>query len=906
MGGAQTISTSETKAEALVLQSSAYGVTKAVVHGSARVPGNLVYYADFRAIPHVTRDNGGGGGKGGGVQTENTAYTYSASLVMLVCEGVTAGPSAITRVWRGKAVVSGLDALAQIGASLIPGGDSQAVWSPLTTIGGGAFAQNYSGMMGVAAQDYNLGSSAQVENHSFEVRCAGVFDLGGTYTWDADPSLVAQDWLTNKRWGIGLDAGQVADLSAYSAYCRGADLLLSPALTEQAAASERLKALGELTNSRVVLVDQQVHIVPLGDEEQSGNGVTYYPDTTPIYDLTLDHFLTDPGQPAVRIKRKTPADAYNSVKVEYLDRANDYNVAVATAQDQASIEQYGLKVAPTITAHWVCDGTTADAVAQIALKRFRYILNSYTFALPWNFARLVPTNIVTLQDADEGLVRTPVRITTITEDDGGFTIDAEDFPHAVAGRSTYALQGLEGFRHDYNAAPGAVVTPVFIEPPIELTTTGLEVWVAVTGNGPNWGGCQVWISADGTNYKQAGNIYGGARYGITMANLTASASSGLEVLLTGIGGQILNGSAAEAANLSTLCWVRGTGSGDKPELIAYTTATLTSTDAYTLDGLVRSAYESGNTAHATGSQFARLDKGIYKSDPLQPSAVGQTVHFKFQSFNLLGKALEDLAGCTEYVYTVRGDMLSLPCEAVSGLTATQQPGGVLLSWHAPSNMGIHAYTVLKLGTGAWSAATEIWSGNASSWTWPWPDAGSYTIQAKHVDIFGAESAAVEVLAVTVDGSVQLQTQHLTAGVATDIHVQSTSGMVTVTAMSGVGGFTGITELCRLSVTTDSSIGSTVDVLITMNADEYLEAWSGGSGSYSNLALRDADTGYSYGAWGSSGIANGSVYRAPTARTIRCTIPTGVTKTFIFGAKKWYFDDIYHISNIQMRAEVIKR
>jgi hypothetical protein len=138
-------------------------------------------------------------------------------------------------------------------------------------------------------------------------------------------------------------------------------------------------------------------------------------------------------------------------------------------------------------------------------------------------------------------------------------------------------------------------------------------------------------------------------------------------------------------------------------------------------------------------------------------------------------------------------------------------------------------------------------------------------------------------------------------------VQSTSGTVTVTAVSGVGGFTGVTELCRISVTTGSEIGSTVDVLITMNADEYLEADAGDSlGAYTRLALRDADTGFSYGDWGSGKIQAGSVYRAPTARTIRCTIPTGVTKTFIFGAKKYYLADLYQIQNIQMRAEVIKR
>jgi hypothetical protein len=50
MGG-KTISTSETKIEALQLQSSAYGVTIPVVGGKTRIAGNLIYQTDFKAVP---------------------------------------------------------------------------------------------------------------------------------------------------------------------------------------------------------------------------------------------------------------------------------------------------------------------------------------------------------------------------------------------------------------------------------------------------------------------------------------------------------------------------------------------------------------------------------------------------------------------------------------------------------------------------------------------------------------------------------------------------------------------------------------------------------------------------------------------------------------------------------------
>ena len=42
MGGTTTISTSETRAEALKLQSSSYGAAVPVVHGKTRIAGNLL------------------------------------------------------------------------------------------------------------------------------------------------------------------------------------------------------------------------------------------------------------------------------------------------------------------------------------------------------------------------------------------------------------------------------------------------------------------------------------------------------------------------------------------------------------------------------------------------------------------------------------------------------------------------------------------------------------------------------------------------------------------------------------------------------------------------------------------------------------------------------------------------
>jgi hypothetical protein len=50
----QTINQSASRIEALQLQSSAYGVTLALAYGRCRIPGNLLWYGGFKAVPHST------------------------------------------------------------------------------------------------------------------------------------------------------------------------------------------------------------------------------------------------------------------------------------------------------------------------------------------------------------------------------------------------------------------------------------------------------------------------------------------------------------------------------------------------------------------------------------------------------------------------------------------------------------------------------------------------------------------------------------------------------------------------------------------------------------------------------------------------------------------------------------
>lgn len=541
--------------------------------------------------------------------------------------------------------------LASLGLTMFSGAIGQTTWSVLST-SFVAQAIPYSGIAYVAGQDYDLGSDATVPNHNFEVQARLAYHLGASVP-DVDPALVTLAVLTDQRYGALFGAGRL-NLSLWSTYCRAAGLLMSPALTEQMQAADLVRQMAALTNTAPVWSSGQLKMIPFGDQALSGNGATYTPNVTPLYDLDDRHFLPrgSGGEP-VSITPRASRDAKNWIRVEFLDRSQDYNVSIAEAKDQADIDTTGLRPADILKAHWIHDRAVAARVAQLLLQRSLHVRNEYEFKLPWTFALLEPMDLVTLTESYLGLSLTAVRILEVAEgEDGEIDVVAEEFPAGVATASTYGSQGGDGYKANFNASPGSVLAPFIFEAPGDKTLTGLEVYAAVNGASDDWGGCNVWVSLDGVSYYNAGAVYGGSRYGV----LTGPVSGGNLPVQLNAGETLVAASAADAAALTSLCYV----GGSSPEYFAHQGATLTGASAYTLSGLVRGAYgTSGAAAHAASDPFARVDAALAKSGPLELSMIGKTIYFKFTSFNLVGGAEQDLADVTQYSYTITGAMAAL-------------------------------------------------------------------------------------------------------------------------------------------------------------------------------------------------------------------------------------------------------
>lgn len=676
--GGNTISTSDTRINSMRVQQSAYGLCQPLVYGKNRLAANMFWYGDFHSIAKTTTTKSGG--KGGGSKTKNTTYTYYTSIMLGLCENKIKD---IGIIWRDKEQIVTktekgvqLKPIDQIGFELY-NGNANPVWGYLQSKHPNE-AINYPYLGFVACANYELGGSASLANHNFEVISDITFSDS---IHDANPADVIEDLITNPRYGASPYLS-MNDLSEFRTYCAAANLLISPALTEQREAHEIINEIVEAVNCAVVPSPDGLKIKTFGDSSITGNGYTFTPNLEPVYHLTDDDFISE-DEPPIRVRRSRDTDAFNHTQIEYVNRFNQYNTETVEAKDQANIEMFGLRTEDPVKLEMFCEPKIARHAVQLRLQRLLYVRNEYEFNLGWKYCRLEPMDIVTITDGSLGLDRFPVRITRVEEDeDGMLTITADEL--AVGSRSAveYDLQSSNGYQGG-NEDPGNVNAPVIFEPPLDLTNGLNQIWIAGSG-GINWGGCNVWVSLDNTTYERIGTIYGSARYG-SITNSLSTSDTSVQVQLN-TSSQIFSGTVEEAQVDATLCKI-----GD--EFVNYVEATLNGSGLYTLSGMLRGRYYDPST-HNTGEPFVRIDRAIFEYD-FNQNLIGKQVYLKFTSFNGLEQKEQSLDEVTAYSHTISGGIPS----GVKGLSLQSAFVGTSFKVQWQNTAGASGYIVQILSGG---------------------------------------------------------------------------------------------------------------------------------------------------------------------------------------------------------------
>jgi hypothetical protein len=225
------------------------------------------------------------------------------------------------------------------------------------------------------------------------------------------------------------------------------------------------------------------------------------------------------------------------------------------------------------------------------------------------------------------------------------------------------------------------------------------------------------MSLDNITYAFIGTISKSARSGLLTANLADTASdpdttNTLAIHLDGSGVTLIGGTQADADNLRALAYVDG-------EIVAFENATLTGTNAYSLTYLRRGVYGSQHAFHANGSVFCRIDGALLRI-PIDKGLLGQTVNFKFCSFNIYGLEKQSLAA------------VSPVSKVLSTVAGTQQAFRAF-----SNNVSLVNDVWLKTGgvTSTWDA--QVYS--LDGYTECYADAVVSTVAAGAHQIFGLSS-----------------------------------------------------------------------------------------------------------------------------------------------------------------------
>ena len=621
----RTTTTRANKISEFTVNTAEYGAVVPEIIGTVRTAGNVIYYDDFTAHEHRETHKAGKGGKSKQV---SITYTYTVAVILGLCEGPIAG---IGKVWVGKNVHN--YPADDIQLTLFDGKENQQPWA-YTQGKHPDKALPYPGLAYMAGV-IDLGDSGSMPSYNFEVK-GRLLETGDGV--DVNPA----DYIRYVLDKIGKKDMQIIGLENYRKYCKEADLLISSPPDEDAkAAREVVNEIAKLTNAYVFWSNDKLKIVPLADRPVG----SWAPDKTGITDLTSDDFLPQSGGALVTYKRKDSSAIYNQFPVEFINRANGYEKESVSYEFTEDIKNYGVRAASITNAHYVYTKERAVKIAEQLARNNKYERTQYTFKLDWSLCRLEVGDLVRLTDENSGIFEQVAVINGITEGtDGCLTVTAisrapGDYPAAK-----YNVHANDRPYIDYNkTAPDTV--PIIFQPPADLTSDGLELWIAAKGKAAGWGGCTVYVSDDNTNYRTVGQIAGSARCGKLTQPLSPIPNhpSGNQVFVT-CNDQLLSGTLQDAERKNTLCWIDG-------ECMSYINANLQSNGAWLLSGLYRGQCNTTVRMHAKNTDFVRLDNSVFKV-PFTKDDIGKKIYLKFCSYNIFGAGQQDLSEVKAYEYTL--------------------------------------------------------------------------------------------------------------------------------------------------------------------------------------------------------------------------------------------------------------
>ena len=715
--------------------------------GTRRLTTNAMAFAGFQQ--HAI--NGKGGGKGGSSKSQQQ-YSYTADVLLGLCEGPV---DAIQNIWANGSTTT-TTSLSTLKMTFFNGTSGQAAWS-FWASNYPAMMQGYSQTAYFGAVGLNLGESATIPDNGFECVRASMFAYSRVSTvagWinpnshaqssatDVLMSDVITDFLTNVQYGALMQAGDLGSIAQYAAYNRAQGLFVSPLLNSQEKAADIINRWAKVTNSWIFWSGVQLEFVPLADGPIAGNGITFIPANDVAYTLTLNDLVAGKGEAPVKVTRKDPADCYNRVSVNICDRTLGYISNPIQWSDDTLISAFGLRDSTSVSAEEITDPLVGAIVAQLAGKRAAYVRNTYEFKTSWRFMLCIPGTVLMIPLNFTGQsIR--VRVISIGEDDKGIlSFTAEEFPGTTG---TYVPPQSSALYSQVNipnllAIPDNVNTPAIFEPPVSFTGGMAKIIIAASGQN-NWGGASVWLSFNGTTYSQVGMITAPAIQGTLSVAMAAYAGANPDTIDTlavncvqsGATPQPVTNADAQALRTLSLVAPQPASAGsisivpNNGELLAFGAVAVTGTYTANLTYLERGQYGTVGVAHAAGEQFTLIDvtgtSGTSVALALPAQYIGQTLHVKLASVNAFDLSAQSLSTCVEYQYTPTGAGYGTGASGApsvsTGLAGIAGSTSAALTWNAnPVSDNVTTYSLFRAAglSASFASASLIYQGFSLTFT----------------------------------------------------------------------------------------------------------------------------------------------------------------------------------------------
>lgn len=481
------------KPSEMEMQTSQYGIAIPVLYGRPEpLPGNLIWFGNFRTIKKKVK-----GGKGGG--SSGSTYTYSISLAFGIC---LKGDKDITLVngFAEKKVLSADKYTFYDGTQTAPDPHIQSI---MTEQGKTRFPV-WKGLVYVVLDNYDLESSTFIPQFTWELQQGMSFtkyiEDGGnewfeyvarvvseddepgtgegepeevetTYTKDTPPPLVIKDILTNDFYGCGLseDVIDSAAIGKTVDYCVDKDLLVAMAFTNQQSVLDAVSYVMAHHNGFVTYRDGEIFLQQMemtsADTQQSASN-----------SLTEADFVKRDDQLPIRIERKGGRDYKNKILVEFLDRKeeittgeNRYQLALAQAEDAVDIDAYGMKE-DTIRLDGLKKPSRALYMAWIYLRQILFNPRVFEFELGiknWGF---YPGKVIYLT-SNIGVTNQPARIMELIENNGLLKVVAsEESTSMYNDPPSISYSTTPSSSPDLRQDAGDVIRPMIVEVPARYST----------------------------------------------------------------------------------------------------------------------------------------------------------------------------------------------------------------------------------------------------------------------------------------------------------------------------------------------------------------------------------------------------------------------------------------------------